>query len=156
MEVYTFKVALDSDKKIYRVIEICGNQTLFSFHELIFDAFDRDEEHLYSFYLTRKPIKSVNRRYDFTEYTNSEAAEEGYSYSRDHQMHDSYSTNIEQLELNIKDKLYYLFDFGDSWWHEITFLSINDLNIKTNKNYPKIIKKVGESPAQYYFDEDEY
>ena len=156
MEVYTFKVALDFDKRTYRVIEICGNQTVDSFHDIIFDAFDRDDEHLYSFYLTRKAVRSVNRRCDFTEYTNSEAAEEVYSHSRDHKIHDAYFTNIEQLELNIKDKLYYLFDFGDSWWHEITLLSINDLNIRANKDYPKIIKRLGESPPQYYFDEDEY
>jgi len=152
MEIYTFKVALDFDKRTYRVIEICGNQTLDTFHETIFDAFDRDEEHLYSFYLTRKPIKSINRRHDFTEYTSSEAAEDGYA---DSQMHDAYSTNIEQLNLRLKDKLYYLFDFGDSWWHEITLLSVNDLNITANKNYPKIIKKVGKSPVQYDFDEDD-
>ena len=53
MEVYTFKVALDSDKRTYRVIEIRGNQTMDAFHEIIFNAFDRDDEHLYSFYLTR-------------------------------------------------------------------------------------------------------
>ncbi|MBW1985405.1 MAG: plasmid pRiA4b ORF-3 family protein, partial [Deltaproteobacteria bacterium] len=25
-----------------------------------------------------------------------------------------------KLNLAEKDKLYYLFDFGDDWWHEIT------------------------------------
>ena len=152
MELYTFKVALDSDKRTYRVIEISGNQTVDTFHEIIFDAFDRDEEHLYSLYLTRKPIKNVNRRYDFSEYTNSEAAEDVH----DARIHDAYSTNLEDLNLNIKDKLYYLFDFGDSWWHEITVLSINDLNIGANKGYPKIMKKAGKSPPQYDFDENEY
>ncbi|MCG8607058.1 plasmid pRiA4b ORF-3 family protein [bacterium] len=152
MEVYTFKVALDFDKRTYRAIEICGNQTLDTFHQIIFDAFDRDDEHLYSFYLTRKPIRSIRRRYDFSEYTNSEAAEEGYSYS---QIHDAYSATIEQLKINVKDKLYYLFDFGDSWWHEITLLSITDLNIRDSKLYPKIVKKMGKSPPQYDFNEDE-
>ena len=156
MEVYTFKVALDSDKRTYRVIEIRGNQTMDAFHEIIFNAFDRDDEHLYSFYLTRKPIKSVNRRYDFAEYTDSEAAEDGNSLFGGPATHDASSTNIEELNLKIKDKLYYLFDFGDSWWHEITLLSINDLNIIATKGYPKIIKKVGKSPPQYYFDDDEY
>lgn len=130
MKVYTFKVALDFDKRTYRIIEICGNQTLDSFHETIFEAFNRYDEHLYSFYLTRKPIKSVNRRSDFPEYTSSEAAEGGYPFS---ETHDACSTNIDQLKLNIKDKLYYLFDFGDSWWHEITLLATRDLNIRDNK-----------------------
>ena len=114
MEVYTFKVALDSDKRTYREIEILGDQTTGDFHEIIFKAFDRDEEHLYSFYLTRKPVKSVGRRYDFPEYTNAEVGEGGNLFLWDHKTHDAYSTNIEELDLKIKDKLYYIFDFGDS------------------------------------------
>ena len=152
MKIYTFKVALDFDKRTYRVIEICGNQTLDTFHEIIFDAFARYEEHLYSFYLTRKPIKSIRRRYSFTEYTSSEAVENGYADSK---IHDAYSTNVEQLKLNVKEKIYYLFDFGDSWWHEITLLSVTDLKITSNKDYPRIIKTIGKSPPQYYFDRDE-
>ncbi len=70
--------------------------------------------------------------------------------------HDAYSTNIEELNLKIKDKLYYIFDFGDSWWHEITLLSITDLNIIATEDYPKITKKAGKSPPQYYFDDEEY
>jgi hypothetical protein len=153
MKIYTFKVALDSHKRTYRLIEICGNQTLDAFHEIVFDAFDRDEEHLYSFYLTRKPIKTPRRRYDFAEYTSSEAIEHGYA---DPKIHDAYSTDIEQLKLKLKDKLYYLFDFGDSWWHEITLLSIKDLNTPNNKGYPKIVKKVGKSPPQYGFEVEDF
>ena len=60
---------------------------------------------------------------------------------------DAKKTNVEDLHLNVKEKMYYLFDFGDSWWHEITLLSISDT--KSRNGYPKIVKKVGESPEQY-------
>ena len=69
MKVYKFKVALDYNKKIYRHIEILGNQTLCEFHDIIYKAFDRDEEHLYSFYLTRKVTRSLRLRYKSPEYT---------------------------------------------------------------------------------------
>lgn len=119
MEIYTFKVSLYFNRRTYRVIEICWDQTLDTFHEIIYDAFDRGDEHLYSFYLTRKPLKNIRRCYDFAEYTCSEIAEHEYTDSK---IHDACSTNVEQLKLNVKDKLYYLFDFGDSWWHEITLI----------------------------------
>ncbi len=48
--IYTFKVALKGAKGIWRRIEVAGKQTLDDLHEAIFEAFDREEEHLYSFY----------------------------------------------------------------------------------------------------------
>ena len=102
--------------------------------------------------MTRKTSKNEKRRYALSEYTNSEAEEDVH----DARIRGAYSTNLEDLKLNIKVNLYYLFDFGDSWWHEITVLSINDLNIGANKGYPKIMKKAGKSPPQYDFDENEY
>ena len=52
MIVYSFKVALFYEKRIYRQIDILGSQTLEDFHNVIFRAFDRFDEHLYSFYIT--------------------------------------------------------------------------------------------------------
>jgi hypothetical protein len=47
--VYTLKVALEGDCGIWRKIAIRGGQSLDDLHCIIFDAFDREEEHLYSF-----------------------------------------------------------------------------------------------------------
>lgn len=52
-----------------------------------------------------------------------------------------------------KDIFYYLFDFGDCWWHEITLLSIIEVN--KIQGYPKIFKKAGDSPDQYPNYDDE-
>ena len=48
--IFIFKVALAGRKSIWRKIAMRGNQTLDDLHEAIFDAFDRYDEHLYSFY----------------------------------------------------------------------------------------------------------
>jgi hypothetical protein len=37
------------NKTVSRTIQIRGSQTLQDLHEAIFDAFDREEEHLYEF-----------------------------------------------------------------------------------------------------------
>ena len=62
---------------------------------------------------------------------------------------------IRDLDLDEKGKFYYLFDFGDDWWHELSVLKIEDAS--GSKGYPKITKKVGDSPGQYpdYEDDDD-
>jgi hypothetical protein len=67
--------------------------------------------------------------------------------------HNAKKTKIGDIDLKEKEKFYYLFDFGDEWWHEVTVLRIKP--VKTVQAYPKIVKKAGESPEQYPDYEDE-
>ena len=154
MVVYKFEVALYHDMATYRHIEILGNQTLDVLHKIIFDAFDRYDEHLYSFYLTRKVTKSLQKRYNSTEYTASEGLSDDFLFLDRKKKYSASKTKIDHLDLCEKDKLYYLFDFGDCWWHEITLLSMMETDQK--KGYPKIVKKAGESPDQYPDYEEDY
>jgi hypothetical protein len=155
MLVFQFKVALDHQKRIYRNIEILENQTLADLHQTIYFAFDRYDEHLYSFYLTKTAIKSTRSRYNFPEYTVVlKAGTNMMSFDEDEKQ-DATQINIGKLNLQEKDKLYYLFDYGDCWWHEITLLSIFETEDTTR--YPKIVKISGKSPDQYPdFAEDAY
>ena len=156
MAVYLFKVALDYNKRIYRLIEILDTQTLEDLHEIIYSAFDRYDEHLYSFYLTRKQSRSFTTRKNAPEFThplglNDVALFNLFMHKKE--KHDASKTKIMDLGLKEKDKMYYLFDFGDEWWHEITLLSI--IETKRKQGLPRIVKKVGESPPQYP-DFDDY
>ncbi len=153
MQVYSFKVALMYDKRIYRNIEILENQTLADLHESIFEAFERYDEHLYSFFLTRKATKSTRVIYDFPEITHPMNLESQIDFGFKDR-YDAGKTKIGELALGEKEKLYYLFDFGDEWWHELTVLKIRDT--ENSKGFPKIVKISGESPAQYPDYEDDY
>jgi hypothetical protein len=155
MKAYLFKVALMHNKRIYRNIEILEDQTLFDLHEIIFDAFDRYDEHLYSFFLTRRSAKSTRAIYDSPEYTHPMALQQDYGFGFKKQYNAAEST-IGKLGLKAKEKLYYLFDFGDEWLHELTVLKIQ--SAAESEKYPKIVKKAGESPDQYpdYEEEDEF
>ena len=35
-------------------------------------------------------------------------------------------------------KIYYLFDYGDEWWHEVTYEGIKDCK---EKEYPSVLLK---------------
>lgn len=116
------------------------NQTLSDLHNAIFDAFDRDDPHLYSFYMTDGSKRS-NRFHDCPEFM-------GGTYTEsDKPENSAESTKIKDLNLSIKDKFEYLFDFGDNWLHEIVLEKIEDT--EENINYPQILKKNGKSPPQY-------
>jgi len=153
MKVYCIKVALFYNKKIYRNIEILENQSLANLHDFIFNAFDRYDEHLYSFFLTGKAIKSTRKINDFPEITHSMNLEDPAGFTQK-KRYNAEKTKIGNLDLYEKDKFYYLFDFGDDWWHELSVLKIEDAS--GSKGYPKITKKVGDSPDQYPDYEDDY
>jgi len=153
VKAYLFKVALMHKRRIYRNIEILENQTLADLHEMIFDAFDRYDEHLYSFFLTWKSTRSTRTIYGSPEYTHPMALQQQYALGFKKQYNAGEST-IGKLGLREKDKLYYLFDFGDEWWHELTVLKIQ--SAAKSEQYPKIVKIAGESPDQYPDYEEEH
>ena len=53
-----------------------------------------------------------------------------------------------------KDVFYYLFDFGDEWWHRIRVQRVDETS--SPKKHLEIIKSVGDSPPQYPDYDDEY
>lgn len=141
-KVLQVKVALIGNKRIYRKIAISEDQTLDDLHEAIFQAFDREEEHLYSFFFPPKATNSkrvmMNSRAFFPPMEDVMApfSEQGHSTE----------ATIGSLILREKQKFYYLFDWGDEWWHELTFEG--ECNTKVKK-LPAIMVKKGESPSQY-------
>lgn len=146
--VYTFKVALKYSPDIWRLIEVPGNQTLEDLHFAIFEAFDRYDEHLYSFYFEppggyrgrRRPSRNA------VEFTHPYAAEEADPWDG-LAPHDASQTTIDSLNLHRGRKFEYLFDFGDSWWHEITVVKTD--GHRRRGHYPRIVEKHGKSPPQY-------
>ena len=51
MNLYRLRVSIMGIPKVYRIIEVAGNCTFDDLHEAIFEAFDRYDPHLYSFFL---------------------------------------------------------------------------------------------------------
>ena len=146
--VCIFKVVLADNKSIWRRIAIRSDQTLDDLHAIIFTAFDRFDEHLYSFH--RQPLyarRGPDFNRDNVEYTSPLMIEEADSFDG-HDVRDASKTVIGTLELKPGAKLYYLFDFGDSWWHELTMEEAG-LPVEAKRRYPLIMENQGASPPQY-------
>lgn len=152
MEVYQFRVSIIGIPKLYRIIEVSENCTFDDLHDAIFQAFDRFDEHLYSFFITRKDIKDIRSIYDAPEIAHPMSLGDIIGFEK--MKKSTAKTRIGDADLNEKDVFHYLFDFGDDWWHRIKVQNINET--KSNKKYLKIIKSVGESPPQYPDYNDDY
>lgn len=125
----------EKNRQVSRVIEIRGDQTFEDLHEAIFDAFDREDEHLYEFQIGGKGPQDPKAKRYVCDAEDDEAA--GIA-SR---------TRIDAVGLKPETVFGYWFDYGDDWWHQINVVAISE-NVAKGK-YPKITKRVGDSPPQY-------
>jgi len=147
--LFTFEVFLISgpispkfaqrNKTVSRTVQILGAQTLKQLHEAIFDAFDREEEHLYEFQLGGSgPMDPKARRYGLTQPAD---------FGPDEAPADVSKTAVGSLGLKIGDTFGYWFDFGDDWWHQLNVTAIE--STVPPGHYPRVVQRVGQSPPQY-------
>jgi len=132
--IHRFKVSLRDRPNIWRIIEIKENQMLSSLHKAIFNAFDRFEEHPYSFFMSNKPYDKEN------EYTSPGLDTHGTSRL-------ATRIRIDSLALHPGQKFLYLFDYGDEWWHEVELIGVSEK--VPRGSYPRVVERQGESPPQY-------
>ncbi|MCX6007121.1 MAG: tetratricopeptide repeat protein, partial [Chloroflexi bacterium] len=124
--IHRFKVSLRDKPDIWRIIDIKENQMLSSLHKAIFKAFNRFEEHQYSFFLSNRP-------YD----KESEYHSPGLKADEDDKL--ASRIRIDSIPLYGGSKFLYLFDYGDQWWHEVELLKVTKR--VTRASYPRVIKK---------------
>ena len=150
-EIYTLEVCVltgpmteefvEKNRVVSRTIEIRGNQTLEELHHAIFDAFDREDEHMYEFQIGgKRPMDPKARRYVLPGALEAPFQDEKPAG-------EVRSTTIGSLGLKVDEAFGSWFDFGDDWWHQINVLAIE--NHAPRGNCPRVTRRVGESPPQY-------
>ncbi|AMV29589.1 Plasmid pRiA4b ORF-3-like protein [Gemmata sp. SH-PL17] len=140
------KAFAKKNRSVVRTIEIRGDQTLDALHEAIFDAFDREDAHMYEFQFGKGPMDPKGPRYVMPEAGNDglDPAPAGFTTE----------TTLDDLGLKVGRQFGYWFDFGDDWHHQIGVVEIAD-KVPKGK-FPRVTKRVGESPPQYIdWDEEE-
>lgn len=149
-QIYTLKVYIVTGQlseewegeEISRKIEIRGDQTLEELHGIIFEAFDRWENHLYEFNLGKGPQ-------DHSEIYSPPEAKGGLEEFKEHEEGDTTETTIDSLGLEEERAFGYIFDHGANWIHQIDVLSIETSVEEDDEKYPKVIERVNDSPPQY-------
>jgi hypothetical protein len=148
---YLFKVNLKGAKRIWRTVVLRGDQTLDDLHELIFAAFDRYDEHLYSFYFPKARMAARSAHEQVREYTAPFVMEDPGPFDDGSRL-DAAGSRLDDLGLRAGQRFEYLFDFGDSWWHEVTVEQIRPAAPGARGSW--LVEKHGESPPQYPPAED--
>lgn len=140
MKTYNFKVELTCcDPKIYRVIAIGQNATLYGLSNAIQNGFNFYNDHLHSFFMSGK---EYDRASEYTIKTNANDFKDklplGYTQE----------TKIKSLKLKLRQKFLYLYDFGDNLNMDITYLGEGKTTKKGVKNF-QILENAGKAPDQY-------
>ncbi len=122
--------------KPYRIIAIEGNKSLYQLAEVITDSFDFDIDHCFGFY---DNMKDIYRSW------------EGYELFADIGEGDRFpgvkKTKIKNVYNEIKKKMLFFFDYGDSWRFITQLIDIQESKKKSMK--PQVVNSVGNAPEQY-------
>ena len=128
-EVYVFKAKLKRAKRLWRIIEIGGNQTLATLDGAIQDAFDHEWGHLSEFTIRGMTFGPKEA-----------AAETEFDRTTD--------VKINSLDLRVKEPIKYIYDFGDYIEHIIELLETKP-KVEGQK-YPQI---TGRNKPKYTYCE---
>ncbi len=135
---YLFKITYLRNPNVWRTIEMAGHQTLDDLHRAIQVAVSFDNDHLYSFYMS-------NRAWDKRSQYSDPRSGQGLSAAK---------IKIGELNLRMKQRFLYLFDFGDEHRFEVQLIGVNEFT--REGKYPRIIDRHGKDPVQYSeFEDDE-
>jgi hypothetical protein len=130
--VYIFKVSLG---KPWRRIAIPSHLDLDFLANIILDAFDFDDDHLYMFTCKQRNGASLNINHPYLE-------EPPFT--------DEFT--VGELPLQQGQTMTFLFDFGDNWQFNLILEEIEAPDPKLTK--PKILASQGKAPEQYDYSED--
>ncbi len=150
-QTFTFRVrilgggippALPSDA--WREIECPGSLTLEDLAREILHAFEFDNDHLWSFYLSGKPWDPR------TEY--ALIADSGLLGKRPPKLAGKHK--LRDIPLPKKEFLF-LFDYGDEWHFGVT-LTRTSGTLTLEVSYPRIVASQGDPPPQYPFEDEDW
>jgi len=154
MKLYQLRVSLIGWSGMYRIIEISGDCTFEDLHRVLFTAFDREEEHLYSFYLTGRDSKSLHSIIRNSEEITCPDSMEDFFIFHGSDKASAADLTLDDIGFGKGFIFHYLFDFGDDWWHRIRVQKVEEN--QHGSRYMHIAKRVGESPEQYPDFEDDF
>ena len=112
---------LEQNPDVSRTLQIRGDQTLEDLHEALLAAFDRADDQLFAFYL------GAGRKADGKPLTPAET--------------------LAALNLRVGRRLRYHFDLDDDWTHDVKVAAVGDP--EPDVKYPRVVRRVGQSPPQY-------
>jgi hypothetical protein len=153
--IYTFRVRLrgfldESGHRVedvWREIEIAANQTLADLGNAIPLAFDFDDLHQWSFFLSGQAWDRS------TEYALSSESDL-LGGPRPHAARRVLMRDVPLPGATGKKEFLFLFDYGDEWHFGVKLVRISP-DLDAGVRYPRVVNRSGQAPPQYPDVEDE-
>lgn len=135
---HILRASLVDDKAVYRDIEVPSTASLYDLAAAIVGAFDFDFDHCFGFYsgLTRRAGMRKQPMYELF----ADIGEETEAMSVE-------KTAVAAAFVKPRQKMMFLFDYGDEWLFLVQLLSIGKKVPRAR--YPKIVSRAGKAPLQY-------
>ena len=152
VNIYRLKVELtrmgfrEIETEVSRTFEITGKQTLYDLHMNIQYAFDWDNDHMFSFYLSENFFDRNN------EYSANPLGEHIVS-NFGKATKPAAKAQLRDLHLSAGFSFWYLFDYGDELVHRVTVEEVREITSQ-DMDLPKMINKTGNAPPQYDVQDD--
>lgn len=121
----------ESSKEWYRMIEIEEQSNFEDLHHIIQSSVKFENDHMYEFFIANTCRSGEKKHFD---------DENGGLW-------DCAIGNIYPLSKH--KKLFYLFDYGDSWYFRITKVRKKPMPVESGVTYPRVVEIVGKNPEQY-------
>jgi hypothetical protein len=123
--ILQLKIVLEDTKpKVWRRILVSVDYNFFDLHSAIQDVFGWSGGHLHQFW-TKFP------------YSSRDAKTIGYPFPDAENLIDGRKIKITEYFKNVKDKMFYEYDFGDGWIHSIVLEKILEKTAK--EEYPQCV-----------------
>jgi len=136
---YVFNAALVGFRGVSRKVAVRGDETLADLHQLLQFAFEWDDDHLYSFWLSEIFWdRTPGIRYSDPCW----GLEPGERSAR---------VRLDRLALGLGQKIAYVFDYGDEWRVRLTLAEIRPAGTQP---CPPILECRGKAPPQYEYDDE--
>ncbi len=142
--IYTFRVRILSGAyappdahAIWREIEVAASQTLLSLGNAIPRAFDFEDMHLWSFFLSGRAWDHAT---EYTLYYEPDLPTEPPPRTASR-------TRVRDVSFPNREFLY-VFDYGDNWHFGVTLVRTSD-TVEPRTRYPRVVAGSGIAPPQY-------
>lgn len=132
----------DMPHKIIRKVLVPEDITLYQLHLIIQDSMGWEHAHLYEFVDAKsRPNICVGIIDEF---------DEEFNIFGNAQKQDAFKTQLKNsfLQENNSKAFWYWYDFGDDWWHRISFLKPSKKDLDTFKDTPVCIEAQGKCPPE--------
>lgn len=143
-----------SEESPYRIIAVPSDISLGQLGDLVLNAFQFDNDHLFGFYDNWRRYSSSKICYEHPEFMDDQM--DGFGGETTKQVFSMEDYDVAEVFTRKGKKWLMLFDYGDEWpfW-----LSLNKrVPVEAAKQAPYIVESKYEAPEQYpdYDDEDEF